>query len=73
MDFIKTTEQSSPYQHLEKMSIDGLLNAMHEEDKTVPQAVEKALPQIKTLVEQVMMILSREVILIIQFHNGIMH
>ncbi len=53
MDFIKTTEQSSHYQHLEKMSIDGLLNAMHEEDKTVPQAVEKALPQIKTLVEQV--------------------
>ncbi len=53
MAFIKTTEQSSKYEHLETMSIQELLVNINQEDKTVPLAVEKALPQIAILVEQV--------------------
>lgn len=53
MTFIKTTEQSSKYEHLEKMSVQELLVNINQEDKTVPLAVEKALPQITILVEQV--------------------
>lgn len=53
MNFTKTTEQSSKYEHLEKMSVSELLLNINKEDKTVPLAVEKALPQIETLVEQV--------------------
>lgn len=50
MTFIKTTEQSSKYEHLEKMSIADLLTNINTEDKTVPLAVEKVLPQIEKLV-----------------------
>jgi len=50
MSFTKTTEQDSNYNHLEKMSISELLSNINNEDKTVPFAVEKALPQIETLV-----------------------
>lgn len=53
MKFIKTTEQSSKYEHLEKMSVQELLSNINQEDKTVPLAVEKALPQIETLVKQI--------------------
>jgi len=53
MDFTKTTEQSSKYEHLEKMSIAELLSNINNEDKTVPLAVEKALPQIESLVSKV--------------------
>ncbi|MNX36782.1 N-acetylmuramic acid 6-phosphate etherase [compost metagenome] len=53
MNFIKTTEQSSKYEHLEKMSVHDLLSNINQEDKTVPLAVEKALPQIETLVDVV--------------------
>ena len=53
MPFIKTTEQSSKYEHLEKMSVKELLTNINTEDKTVPLAVEKALPQIEALVEQI--------------------
>jgi N-acetylmuramic acid 6-phosphate etherase len=53
MTFIKTTEQSSKYEHLEKMSIQELLFNINQEDKTVPFAVEKALPQIALLVAQI--------------------
>jgi len=50
MNFTKTTEQSSLYQHLEKMSIQELLANINKEDKTVPIAIEKALPQIENLI-----------------------
>lgn len=50
MNFIKTTEQDSNYNHLEKMSISELLININNEDKTVPNAVEKAIPQIEKLV-----------------------
>ena len=53
MNFIKTTEQSSKYEHLEKMSVADLLTNINNEDKTVPLAVEKALPQIESLVSKV--------------------
>jgi N-acetylmuramic acid 6-phosphate etherase len=53
MTFIKTTEQDSHYNHLEKMTIKELLTNINHEDKTVPLAVEKALPQIEILVEQI--------------------
>jgi N-acetylmuramic acid 6-phosphate etherase len=53
MTFIKTTEQSSAYDYLEKMSVAELLSNINNEDKTVPFAVEKALPQIERLVNQI--------------------
>jgi N-acetylmuramic acid 6-phosphate etherase len=49
-DFRKITEEPSNYRHLEKMSIGEILTHINEEDKTVPLAVEKAIPQIKRLV-----------------------
>ncbi len=48
--FIKVTEQPSLYRHLEQMSIHELLTNINKEDKTVPDAVEKAIPQIEKLV-----------------------
>ena len=53
MTFIKTTEQSSAFDHLEQMSVAELLFNINAEDKTVPFAVEKALPQIELLVNQI--------------------
>ena len=53
MTFIKTTEQSSAFDNLEKMSVAELLTNINKEDQTVPFAVEKALPQIELLVEQI--------------------
>lgn len=49
-EFIKVTEQPSTYRHLEKMSIQELLVNINNEDKMVPNAVEKAIPQIEKLV-----------------------
>ena len=53
MDFTKTTEQDSNYNHLEKMTLKDLLTNINQEDKTVPQAVEKVIPQIEKLVLQI--------------------
>lgn len=53
MIFIKTTELSSKYEHLETMTVQKLLSNINTEDKTVPLAVERALPQIEILVSQV--------------------
>ncbi|MFV0566006.1 MAG: N-acetylmuramic acid 6-phosphate etherase [Flavobacteriaceae bacterium] len=50
MTFTKTTEQDSNYNHLEQMSVSELLFNINNEDKTVPNAVEQALPQIEKLV-----------------------
>ncbi len=51
MDFIKTTEADSNYDHLEKMAVRDLLRDINNEDKTVALAVEKVIPQIEKLVE----------------------
>ncbi|PWG06285.1 N-acetylmuramic acid 6-phosphate etherase [Polaribacter aquimarinus] len=53
MDFTKTTEQDSHYNNLEKMSVSNLLININNEDKTVPLAVEKSLPQIEALTYQI--------------------
>ncbi len=50
MSFTKTTELASKYESLEKMPVSELLQNINNEDKTVPLAVEKALPQIEKLV-----------------------
>ncbi|MCC6727262.1 MAG: N-acetylmuramic acid 6-phosphate etherase [Saprospiraceae bacterium] len=47
----KITESPSRYRHLEKMTVAELLQHINNEDKTVPLAVEKALPAIERLVE----------------------
>jgi len=48
---MKITESESYYNNLEQMSINDLLVNINKEDKTVPMAVEKAIPQIELLVE----------------------
>ncbi len=53
MSFTKTTEQASHFEHLEHMSVHDLLRHINNEDKTVPLAVEKALPQIEVLVQEI--------------------
>ena len=53
MTFTKTTEESSKYEHLEKMSVPELLTNINKEDQTVPLAVAKAIPQIETLVTEI--------------------
>ena len=50
-DFIKITEQPSNYRHLEKMPVNEILANINKEDKTVPDAVEKVIPQIEKLVQ----------------------
>ena len=46
----RTTETDSYYDNLENMSITQLLMNMNTEDKSVPLAVENAIPQIEKLV-----------------------
>lgn len=47
----RTTEQDSNYNDLEKMPLNNLLKGINNEDKTVPYAVEKVIPQIEELVK----------------------
>ena len=47
---LNTTESSSRYDHLEKMSVHDLLVNINNEDKTVPLAIAKVLPAIEALV-----------------------
>ena len=51
MSFERITEQPSRYRHLDKMPISEILAGINNEDRTVPIAVEKAIPQIEKLVE----------------------
>lgn len=50
MAFVKISEQSSLYDNLEKKSVHELLVDINREDHKVPDAVEKAIPQIEKLV-----------------------
>src|SRR5690606_32564572 len=50
---MSTTESSSKYEHLEKMSVAELLQNINKEDKTVPHSVEKVIPQIEKLVTHI--------------------
>ena len=49
----KTTEKDSRYSDLEKMPVADILKNINKEDHTVPDAVEKAIPQIEKLVEAI--------------------
>lgn len=51
----RITESTSNYNDLEKMSVDELLTNINREDKTVPLAIEKALPQIENLIDHVIL------------------
>lgn len=55
MNFEKITEQDSHYDNLENMSVSEIISNINNEDKTVPLAVEKALPQIELLVEKIVL------------------
>ena len=55
MDFIKTTEQDSKYDHLEIMEVSELIQKINAEDQTVAIAVEKSIPQIVRLTEQIIL------------------
>ncbi|TXK37242.1 N-acetylmuramic acid 6-phosphate etherase [Pontibacter qinzhouensis] len=48
---MSTTESASHYNNLEQLSVQELLVSINQEDKTVPLAVEKAIPQLEKLVE----------------------
>ncbi len=47
---MKTTEQSSNYQHLDEMSVKEILTGINNEDSSVPAAVAEEIPQIEKLV-----------------------
>jgi N-acetylmuramic acid 6-phosphate etherase len=51
--YIKVTEQPSNYRHLEKMTVVELLTNINNEDKSVPSAIEKVIPQIENLVSAI--------------------
>ncbi|WP_299117976.1 N-acetylmuramic acid 6-phosphate etherase [uncultured Winogradskyella sp.] len=53
MNFEKTTEKDSNYNNLENMSVNEIITNINNEDKTVALAVEEALPQIESLIKQV--------------------
>ncbi|WP_037318289.1 N-acetylmuramic acid 6-phosphate etherase [Salegentibacter sp. Hel_I_6] len=47
------TEKTSNYNDLEKMSTSNLLSNINKEDKTVPDSVEKQIPAIEKLVDEI--------------------
>lgn len=47
------TESSSGYDNLEQMAVSELLQNINQEDQKVPQAVEKAIPQIEGMIKVV--------------------
>lgn len=48
---MKVTESSSHYSGLENMSVQEILEGINREDRSVPEAVGRCIPQIKSLVE----------------------
>lgn len=50
---MKITESASNFNNLEKMSVRELLENINKEDRTVPEAVGKVIPQIEKLVDGV--------------------
>ena len=53
MDFIKITEQDSNHNDLEKKSVRDLVECMHKEDSNALDAVQKVLPEITKLIEEI--------------------
>ncbi len=52
---ISITESPSAFDDLEKMSVNDIVTSMNEEDKKVPLAVTKAIPQIEGFIELVLL------------------
>ena len=50
---LNSTESTSKYDHLEDMTLGEVLRNINNEDKTVPLAIEKVLPQIEKLVSAI--------------------
>lgn len=50
---MSTTESESKYQELEKMSVAQLLSNINKEDKIVPYAIEKVIPQIAEVIPKI--------------------
>jgi N-acetylmuramic acid 6-phosphate etherase len=50
---MNTTESSSSYKNLEQMSTVDLLHNINKEDQSVPKAVEKVIPAIEKVVDEV--------------------
>lgn len=50
---LRNTERPSNHNNLETKSVGELLSGINEEDKTIATAVEKALPQIEKLINEV--------------------
>ncbi len=48
---MKTTESDSKYDHLEKMDTRELLKGMNKEDRGVPKAIKKIIPNIEQLID----------------------
>ena len=44
------TESTSKYNHLEKMSVGEILSNINKEDKIVPYAIEKVIPDIAKII-----------------------
>lgn len=53
----KRTERASPYQDLEKMSLEELLEGMNREDRKVPEAVHRVIPRISALIRDILPLL----------------
>tara|TARA_B100000989_G_scaffold233445_1_gene180244 strand:- start:565 stop:1380 length:816 start_codon:yes stop_codon:yes gene_type:complete len=53
MSFYKVTEQESNHKELEKKSAIELVRAMHEEDNNALKAVNKVLPDVANLIENI--------------------
>lgn len=52
-EFIKVTEQDSPFRDLQNMSVSDLLENINREDQRVPLAVQAVLPEIEKLVSAI--------------------
>lgn len=52
-NMIRVTEQESKHHDIDQMSVMEILKGINQEDKLVPLAVEKALPQIEKLADAV--------------------
>ena len=50
---MRTTEQSSRYDNLDKMSTNEILTSINAEDMTVPMAISKSIPQIEKVVDAI--------------------
>ena len=47
---LRVTEQPSLYDHLEKKSVAEIIKDINDEDKKVPMAIEKALPELEKII-----------------------